>query len=102
MDFKVLIADSAIADLKEIVEFVAEDNPDAAIRLGEKLIAHAMTLAKMPQRFGFHDQHRGIRKMLLPPFLIFYTCDEIASVINILHFWHGARQLLQFSTPRIF
>ena len=48
MDFKVLIADSAIADLKEIVEFVAEDNPDAAIRLGEKLIAHAMTLAKMP------------------------------------------------------
>jgi len=27
MDFKVLIADSAIADLKEVVEFVAEDNP---------------------------------------------------------------------------
>ena len=25
MDFKVLIADSAIADLKQIVEFVAED-----------------------------------------------------------------------------
>ena len=53
MDFKVLIADRAIADLKEIVEFVAEDNPDAAIRLGEKLIAHTMTLARMPQRFGF-------------------------------------------------
>jgi plasmid stabilization system protein ParE len=32
MDFKVLIADSAIADLKEIVEFVAADNPEAAIR----------------------------------------------------------------------
>ena len=39
MDFKVLIADSAIADLKEIVEFVAEDNPEAATRLGEKLLA---------------------------------------------------------------
>jgi hypothetical protein len=26
MDFKVLIADSAIADLKQIVEFVAADN----------------------------------------------------------------------------
>lgn len=34
MDFKVLIADSAIADLKEIVEFVAGDNPEAAICLG--------------------------------------------------------------------
>jgi plasmid stabilization system protein ParE len=39
MDFKVLIAESAIADLKEIVEFVAEDNREAALRLGEKLVA---------------------------------------------------------------
>jgi hypothetical protein len=36
MDFKVLIADSAIADLKEIVEFVAADNSEAAMRLGEE------------------------------------------------------------------
>jgi plasmid stabilization system protein ParE len=37
MDCKVLIADSAIADLKEIVEFVAKDNPEAAIRLNDPL-----------------------------------------------------------------
>ena len=48
MDFKVLIADSAIADLKQIVEFVAEDNPEAAIRLGEKLLGHALSLATFP------------------------------------------------------
>ena len=34
MGFKVLIADSALADLKEIVEFVAQDDPVAAVRLG--------------------------------------------------------------------
>jgi hypothetical protein len=28
MDFKVLIADGALADLKKIVEFVAEDRPE--------------------------------------------------------------------------
>ena len=54
MDFKVLIADSAIADLKEIVEFVAEDNPEAAIRLGEKLLGHALSLATLPERFPLH------------------------------------------------
>jgi toxin ParE1/3/4 len=96
MGFKVLIAESAIADLREIVEFVAEDNPDAAIRLGEKIVSHALSLAAMPQRFPFHDKQRGIRKMPLPPFLIFYTCDEAASVVNILHFWHGARRAPQF------
>jgi plasmid stabilization system protein ParE len=96
MDFKVLIAESALADLKEIVEFVAEDNREAAIRLGERLIAHALSLATMPQRFPFHDKPRGIRKMPLIPFLIFYVCDENASVVNILHFWHGARRSPDF------
>jgi hypothetical protein len=32
MDFKVLIAESAIDDLKESVEFVAADNPEASAR----------------------------------------------------------------------
>jgi plasmid stabilization system protein ParE len=96
MDFKVLIAESAIADLKEIVGFVAQDDSEAAIRLGNKLVAHALSLATLPQRFGFHDQKRGIRKMPLPPFLIFYTCDETRAVVNILHFWHGARRSPQF------
>ena len=59
MDFKVLIADGALADLKEIVEFIAEDNREAAIRLGEKLVAHASSLSTMPERFPFHDKRRG-------------------------------------------
>ncbi|MEP7015981.1 MAG: type II toxin-antitoxin system RelE/ParE family toxin [Verrucomicrobiota bacterium] len=96
MDFKVLIADSAIADLKEIVEFVAEDNSEAAMRLGQKLATHALSLATLPQRFPFHDKRRGIRKMPLSPFLIFYVCDETAFVVNILHFWHGARRPPEF------
>ena len=96
MDFKVLIADSAIADLKAIVEFVAEDNPEAAIRLGEKLLGHALSLATLPDRFPLHDRRRGIRKMPVSPFLIYYKCDEETSVINILHFWHGARRRPEF------
>ena len=96
MDFKVLIADSAIADLKEIVEFVAEDNPEAATRLGEKLLAHALSLATLPERFSFHDRRRGIGKMPVSPFLIYYRFYEQVSVVNILHFWHGARRRPEF------
>jgi plasmid stabilization system protein ParE len=93
MDFKVLIADSAIADLKEIV---AEDNPEAAIRLGEKLLGHALSLATLQVRFPLHDRRRGIRKIPVSPFLIYYKCDEETSVVNILHFWHGARRRPEF------
>jgi plasmid stabilization system protein ParE len=78
------------------VEFVAEDNREAAIRLGERLVAHALSLATTPQRFPFHDKRRGIRKKPLPPFLIFYVCDESAAGVKILHFWHGARRSPDF------
>ena len=48
MGFKVLITDSALNDLQEIVEFVAQDDSRAAERLGEKLIVRAMSLASLP------------------------------------------------------
>jgi plasmid stabilization system protein ParE len=32
MAWKVLITDSALADLREIVEFIAQDDPEAAER----------------------------------------------------------------------
>ena len=96
MDFKVLITDSAIADLRKIVQFVAHDDRTAALRLGEKLISRAMRLATMPDRFAFHDPARGIRKMPLPPYLIFYTIDTASRFVSILHFWHGARRNPEF------
>lgn len=92
MDFKVLITDSALLDLQEIVQFVAQDDPAAAARLGLKLVRHAMNLATMPERHAYYDKEREIRKVPAAPYLVFYTCDEFAGVVNILHFWHGARR----------
>ena len=51
MDFKVLIADSAIADLREIVEFVAEDNPERfsasrVVTLSDKVTIHNAVLGR--------------------------------------------------------
>jgi addiction module RelE/StbE family toxin len=86
MGFKVLITDTALKDLQEIVEFVAQDDSRAAKRLGEKLIVPAMSLANLPERHAFYDQRRGVRKMPLNPYLIFYNCDREARVVNILHF----------------
>jgi plasmid stabilization system protein ParE len=53
----------------------------------------------MPQRFPFHDKQRGIRKMPVRPFVIFYTCDEEAAVVNIVHFWHASRRSPEFPGP---
>ncbi len=38
MDFRVEITNPAIADLTEIVSYIARDNPEAAIALGNHLL----------------------------------------------------------------
>ena len=96
MDFKVLIADSAIGDLQAIVEFVAEDDPVAAARLADKLIGHALNLAVFPARHPVFDHERKIHKMTVPPYLIFYTFEEPVHVVNIVHIWHSARRSPDF------
>jgi hypothetical protein len=37
MDYKVIYSPNAISDLAEIVRFVAQDDPQAALRLGKQL-----------------------------------------------------------------
>jgi plasmid stabilization system protein ParE len=59
MAWKVLITDSALADLREIVDFIAQDNPEAAERMGQRLVARALDLAEMPERHSIHDASPG-------------------------------------------
>jgi plasmid stabilization system protein ParE len=96
MAWEVLITDSALSDLREIVEFIAQDDPQAAERMGNRLVARALDLATMPERHAYHDATRGIRKFPVLPFLVFYYCDQRAQTVSILHFWHGARQWPEF------
>ena len=80
MAWQVLITDSALADLRAIVEFIAQDDPQAAERMGHRLIARALELDTMPERHVLHDAVRGIRKFPVLPFLVFYHCDFAAQM----------------------
>lgn len=77
-------------------EIIVQDDPKAAGSLGEKLITRSQNLKTLPERHPYHDERRKIRKMPLLPYLIFYSVDVSARVVNILHFWHGARRTPPF------
>lgn len=96
MAWQVLITDSTLADLREIVEFIGRDDSQAAERIGNRLVARALDLATMPERHALHDASHGIRKFAVPPFLVFYCCQHASRTVSILHFWHGARQWPEF------
>ncbi|HEY0258003.1 MAG TPA: type II toxin-antitoxin system RelE/ParE family toxin [Candidatus Methylacidiphilales bacterium] len=92
MDYKVTFAQNAVKELTEIVTFVARDNPQAARQLGDKLLEQAAGLRRFPNRYARYPHFSAIRKMPVPPYLIYYRINESKQQVTILHFWHGTRQ----------
>lgn len=91
MDFRVQIKEPAIADLAEIVSYIARDNPDAAMTLGNNLLDAALSLAETPLKGSPYQKLPGIRKLTLRPFKIFYRVHESRKLVEVLRFWHSAR-----------
>ena len=92
MDFKVTFSKRALRELADITTFIAQNNPDAARELSDQLLEHAASLSRFPFRHA-KDHHRaGVRKMPVPPYLVYYAINESKRIVTILHFWHGARQ----------
>lgn len=92
MDFRVEITGPAIADLAEIVTYIAQDNPEAAKALGDNLLDAALSLAKAPFKGSRYPKLGDVRKLTLPPFKIFYRVNDRTSAVQILRFWHSARR----------
>jgi plasmid stabilization system protein ParE len=64
MDYKVINSPNAISDLAEIVRFVAQDDPQAALRLGKQLADDADSLARLPYRFPNFRRRANVRSWL--------------------------------------
>jgi toxin ParE1/3/4 len=93
MDFRVVITKPAIADLAEIVRYIAHDDPVTAERFGFRLIAKAESLGNLPLRGRIVPEliQQDCRELLLKPYRIVYRVKESAQLVEVLRFWHGAR-----------
>ena len=74
MDFKIIWSDAAIADLREACAYVAQDDPQAALRLGRGILGHVRVLASFP--FIGPTYPRGargtLREIVFRSYRIFY------------------------------
>ena len=96
MDFQVFFTDEALADLQRIVERVADDNPEAAEKLGLALVDHAQMLRYFPFLGAPVEGLAHVRKLLHTPYRIFCRVERRPPRVSILHFWHGARDEAEF------
>jgi len=81
---------SARADLLAIVEYVADDNPNAAQRLKDNIQAKAANLLRHPKLYR-PGRVKGTREMVVQTnYVVVYT--ENAFSVRILRVLHAARQ----------
>lgn len=99
MDFKVGLTDEAIADLRRIVEFVAEQSPEAALHVGTELIAVAESLAFFPHRGVPVRERNGMRKILRWKYAIYYRVKPAEQYVEVLRIWDGRQAPWKLRLP---
>jgi toxin ParE1/3/4 len=93
MDYKIIFSDPSIEDLENIVRFIAQDNPQAAVRFGAKLIQSVRNLSTFPRlgRVVPEKNDENIREVVFKSYRIFYQVKDDIHTVEIVRFWHAAR-----------
>src|SRR5215472_8528513 len=92
MDFKVIFRDSFVEDLEKVVKSIATQNPAAACKLGELIIAAGESLSFFPERHTKVRELPGIRLFdVRKYFKVFYRVDYQVTTVEILRCWDGRR-----------
>jgi len=90
---KIIWSLQARDDLRDIVSFIAADNPVAAQSFGFRLMSKVDVLAQFPEpgRVVSEENDEAIREIILRPYRIIYQVLADKQTVAIVRIWHGAR-----------
>jgi addiction module RelE/StbE family toxin len=93
MAFHLIWTRTAAEDLREIAEFIANENPDAARRLGQAILGKVEQLPQFPKmgRTIPEKEDPALRELILSPYRIIYRLDHDQKAIYVTRIWHAAR-----------
>ena len=88
---------TARADLLAIIDYISDDNPDAAQRLKDDIEARVAGLPTQPRLYRA-GRVPGTREMVVRPnYVVVYA--ELGNIIAILRVLHAAQQWPPASSP---
>jgi toxin ParE1/3/4 len=95
--FKLIISPEAKADLDEIWDYIAEDNPEAAGRFLSLLLAECRLLTDSPYIGKERGDlgREGVRSLPFKNYIVLYQIEK--DTVDILHIFHAKRDY-----PRLF
>jgi plasmid stabilization system protein ParE len=93
MDRQVFLSQDALKDLEAIVAFVATHDPQAAVRVGQRLTTTALALAQFAERGRIvpEFQRPELREVITQSYRVIYRIHPVDGAVEIVRFWHAAR-----------
>lgn len=89
---KVVVRDSATRDLEDIFNWIAKDNPRAAINVVERIRLRINRLGHPGlSHIGRPGLTKGTRELVETPYVVVYEVDERVDEIVVLAVVHAAR-----------
>ncbi|MEM8952731.1 MAG: type II toxin-antitoxin system RelE/ParE family toxin [Verrucomicrobiota bacterium] len=91
----------ALAELDEIADYIALDNPDAAKRLVRRVFEHVEQLMDHPESGSIPPEllpAKAYRQIVEPPCRIFYRIEDVK--IFVVHMMRSERLLRQRNLER--
>ena len=94
MDCRIIWSDPALEDLSGIVRYIAEDNPDAAQALADRIFEKISAAAQQPKMGSLAraDLFGETRKLVEGSYLIFYEYNPHDCLVEIIRIRHGAQK----------
>ena len=92
MDFRILYAQPALADLREILAGSWENHPASTERFVYALLNHVDLLKSFPRLGEPVKSFRGVRRIFHSPLHIYYRILPEHATLEVLHFWHVSRR----------
>ena len=93
MAFRIVWSKAALADLCDLVRYIAHDNRVVARRFGDLIVTKVEALETFPRIGRMVPEYRNdrLREIIVAPYRIVYEIDDESMVLSILRVWHGAR-----------
>ncbi len=93
MEYKIIWTEPALTDLNNIYAYIANENSDAAQKVGKNILNHVDVLEKFPFIGPAYprDSSGRVREIVCGKYRIFYRVDEEKMSVEVLTIWHGSR-----------
>ena len=97
MAYRVVWAEAALVDLRDLVRYIARDDRQVAKRFGDLIVTKVQSLQTFPRIGRIVPEHREerLRELIMAPYRIVYEINDETTTLAVLRIWHGARGNLE-------